>query len=172
MTAAPSAVRAWLDRYRARRVFAGWALLSALLVGYVVLAQSGTPTRVALGPLGSVTLDYAHVVLAGVALPPVARRPLATFGAVWLVGIATIDPGGGCFLAACPGGPTGWQFALDSTALGPELLVAHLDTPGGCLRNCPHSIYLAPLAAGYLLVGEALAPTDASVGECRYSFER
>jgi hypothetical protein len=63
-------------------------------------------------------------------------------------------------LAACPGGPTGWQFALDSTPLGPELLVAYLDSPTSCLRNCPHSIYLAPLAVGYLLLGEALTPAD------------
>jgi len=104
------------------------------------------------------TVGYVEVLLAGGLLALWTRRPvpavLALAGAA-LVAVAVVDGSSGCLLRPCPDVAPQFHVFFEWTGIGPTVTTAY--GSAGCLQNCPHHVYLVPLALGYALLGAAVA---------------
>jgi len=161
------ALRRFVRRTDARRVGALWVALTLLVVAYVYASQApayGGPAARAIetGVVPPFTVDYLDVLLVGAVLAAWTRRPVpavAALAGAAALAVAVVDPSGGCLLTVCPDVSSRFYVFLEWTSLGPAVTAAH--GSAGCLENCPHHVYLAPLTLGYALLGAAVARVGA-----------
>ncbi|MFB6235537.1 MAG: hypothetical protein ABEH81_06705 [Halopenitus sp.] len=151
-----SGIETKLQRYWTRRVLLVWLVLTILIVGYVyVQVKNVLPVVMLFGgfPLNEFVLGAVAVAIGGVALAIWASRPLYALGGAFFIGVAALSVYLGCPGVACSGDKQLHVF-FEWTLLGPTIS-ANYDA-GSCVCNCPHTVELAPLLLGYLLVGETI----------------